>query len=126
MKIKQYNNAVEELVEKNYLVMTKGNNYIFNENPVITKKDNDVMTKKDNDVITKEDNPLLPLETRNNTNTTLHNTNNNTEKNLPAQEEKYQEVSKREMISLGVPFEVIDEEKSLYKILATNKIVKAV
>lgn len=39
---------------------------------------------------------------------------------------EYKEVSKREMLALGVPYEVIDAEKSLYKILATNKIVKAV
>jgi predicted transcriptional regulator len=40
--------------------------------------------------------------------------------------QEYKEVSKREMLALGVPHEVIDAEKSLYKILATNKIVKAV
>ena len=79
MKIKQYNNAIDELIEKNYLVMTKGNNYMFNEKPVIPKGNNDVITKKDNDVITKSNNPLLPKDIRNITTTTLDNTINNTE-----------------------------------------------
>lgn len=42
------------------------------------------------------------------------------------EEEQYQRVSKREMLSLGVPYEIVDEAKSLYKILATKKIVRAV
>lgn len=68
MKIKQYNNAVETLIEKKYLVNTSGNNYDFYEVPV--------NTKKDNDVITFEDNTLSPLEIRNNTDITFNNTDN--------------------------------------------------
>lgn len=79
IKIKQYNNAIDELIEKGYLVITKGNNYEFNETPVITKEDNHVITKSNNDVITKEDNTLLPKVIRNNTYNTYNNTINNTE-----------------------------------------------
>ena len=47
MKIKQYNNAVNTLIDKGYLINTSGNNYTFNEIPVITKEDNAVITKGD-------------------------------------------------------------------------------
>jgi hypothetical protein len=40
--------------------------------------------------------------------------------------EEYKEVSKREMIAYGVPYEVVDESKNLYRIIATNKIVRAI
>lgn len=40
--------------------------------------------------------------------------------------EEYKQVSKREMIAYGVPYEVVDENKNLYRIIATNKIVRAV
>ena len=67
MKIKQYNNAVAELIEKGYLVNTKGNNYEFYEMPVITKSNNAVITKSNNE--------LLPKDIRNNTdNTYIDNT----------------------------------------------------
>lgn len=42
------------------------------------------------------------------------------------EEEEYPQVSKREMLAYGVPYQVVDETKSLYRIIATNKIVKAV
>ena len=100
MKIKQYNNAVKELIDKGYLVHIQGDSYKFHEiavitkednvkikeNHVITKEDNDVITvitKEDNDVITKEDNvvitkgnnPLSPKVIRNNTyNSAINNT----------------------------------------------------
>ena len=79
MKIKQYNNAVNELIDKNFLVITKGNNYVFNEIPVITKEDNVVITKGNNDVMTKSNNVLLPNVIRNITNTTINTTNNITD-----------------------------------------------
>lgn len=68
IKIKQYNNAVQELVEKGYLIQENGNVYIFKEQPQT------VMTKGNNEVMTKGNDELLPKEIRNNTN----NTNNNT------------------------------------------------
>lgn len=74
IKIKQYNNAIEELIKKNYLVCDKGNNYFFCEIP---NKINTVITKEDNEVMTKSNKELLPKETRNNT----ENTNNNTKQN---------------------------------------------
>lgn len=79
IKIKQYNNAIKELTEKHYLVNTKGNNYIFNEVPVITKSNNSVISFEDNAVITKSNNQLLPKDTRNITNTTNNITNDITE-----------------------------------------------
>lgn len=78
IKIKQYNNAVKELMEEGYLVNTKGNNYVFHEISVKTKGNNDVNTKEDNDVITKGNNELLPLDIRNTTDNTYNNTSNNT------------------------------------------------
>lgn len=93
MKIKQYNNAVDKLIEQGYLVrQEESNRYTFCEIPVITKKDNesankntvipkgnnDVITKSNNDVISKGNNALLPLGLRNNTNTTLNTTIDNT------------------------------------------------
>lgn len=100
MKIKQYNNAVKELIDKGYLVHIQGDSYKFHEiavitkednvkikeNHVITKEDNDnitvitkednvVITKKDNVVITKGNNSLSPKVIRNNTyNSTMNNT----------------------------------------------------
>lgn len=72
IKIKQYNNAIQELVEKGYLIQEQGNIYIFNEQPQTSSY---VITKGDNDVMTKNNKELLPKDTRNNT---LDNTNNNT------------------------------------------------
>lgn len=76
MGIKQYNTAVEKLVEKGYLVAEEGSNhYIFHE-VVVTKGNNEnaeknsVVTKGNNDVLTKGNNPLLQKEIRNITYTT--------------------------------------------------------
>ena len=66
IKIKQYNNAVAELMNKGYLVNTKGNNYIFNEKPVMPFEDNAVITKSNNAVITKEDKKYYKDTTKNN------------------------------------------------------------
>ena len=74
IKIKQYNNAVEELLNKGYLVCEKGNMYKFYE---IAQKGNSVITKEDNEVITKCNNELLPKETRNITNNTIYTTKQN-------------------------------------------------
>jgi hypothetical protein len=93
IKIKQYNNAVNTLIEKGYLVNTKGNNYEFREKPVITKQDNDVITFEDNDVITFEDNTLLPKEIRNITYTTINTTINTTEEALRASAQVFLEPS---------------------------------
>lgn len=87
IKIKQYNNAVKELTDKGYLVNTKGNNYEFHENPVITKEDNAVITKEDNSVNTKGNNTLLPKEIRNITDTTINNTINNTKEETNPKED---------------------------------------
>lgn len=88
MKIKQYNNAVDQLIEKGYLVVQSGNQYAFNEKAVITKEDNEkncvmpkgnnaVITKEDNGVMPKSNNELLPKGIRNNTYTTEDNTIDN-------------------------------------------------
>lgn len=83
MGIKQYNTAIEKLIEKGYLVAEEGSNqYIFNEMPVVTKGNNDseeknhVVTKGNNDVITKGNNTLLQKDIRNIT----YNTDYTTEK----------------------------------------------
>ena len=80
MKIRQYNSAVEELIEKGYLVPIGGNRYSFNEIAVMTKCNNEesvntkcnnaVITKCNNTVDTKCNNALLQNVIRNNTNTT--------------------------------------------------------
>lgn len=87
IKIKQYNNAVKELTDKGYLVNTKGNNYIFNEIPVITKEDNAVITKGNNTLLPKETTQLLPKEIRNITDTTT-NTKDNTKQTIPEEKEQ--------------------------------------
>lgn len=93
IKAKQYNNAVEELITKGYLVAEGGNKYTFNEiavmpkgnnessvsNSLMPKGHNDVIPKGHNVVIPKGNNVLCPLDIRNNTNTTLDNTIDNTE-----------------------------------------------
>ena len=76
IKIKQYNSAIEELIEKGYLVKEKGFNYYFNELP---QKGSSVIRKKDIEVIPKKDIiNLLPKDKRNNTNNTINNTKENT------------------------------------------------
>lgn len=75
MKIKQYNNAVAELIEKGYLIQQKGNLYFFSEKPI---KDNTVITKEDNEIITKGNNKILPKDTRNITDITNNTTKQNT------------------------------------------------
>ena len=77
MKIKQYNNAVAQLIEKGYLVEQSGNYYIFNEVAVMPKGNNEkacVMPKGNNAVMPKSNNELLPKGIRNNTDTTIDNT----------------------------------------------------
>ena len=71
IKIKQYNNAVKELIQKRYLVRSAdgGNHYDFF---VVAKA---VIPSQDNAVNTKEDNVLYPCDTRNIIDTTLDNTN---------------------------------------------------
>lgn len=92
LKKRQYNSAIEELIEKNYLTNTGGNHYDFYEVAVVTKCNNEeeqeklvvskcnnaVITKCNNDVITKGNNVLLQNDTRNNTYNTYNNTMNNT------------------------------------------------
>ena len=93
MKKKQYDNAVHQLEDKNYLVVTKGNHYIFNEIPVVPKSDN-ALYQKDTTALYQKD-------TTGNTqkiqeilqDTTYNNTNNNTEE---ITEVKYEFMSRRE------------------------------
>lgn len=75
IKIKQYNSAIDELIEKGYLVKEKGYNYYFNELP---QNGSSVIPKKDNEVILKKDINLLPKGTRNNTDNTINTTKENT------------------------------------------------
>lgn len=89
MKIKQYNNAIDELKEKGYLVEQGGNCYTFNEvavmpkgnnekESVMPKSNNAVMPKGNNTVMPKSNNSLLPKDIRNNTDI-IYNTFNNTQ-----------------------------------------------
>lgn len=121
MKIKQYNNAVATLIDKGYLVNTKGNNHKFYEKPVITKEDNVV--------ITFEDNELLPEETRNITDTTINNITE--EKSIPVVEEEKEpevkpegKVSKAFLDSMGCRYTLIS--KNLIKVIDTGKVMELV
>lgn len=69
IKIKQYNNAIKDLIEKQYLVPSAegGEHYNFYD---VSQA---VIPKEDNDVITKEDNNLSSKVIRNN----IYNINNN-------------------------------------------------
>ena len=136
IKIKQYNNAIETLIEKGYLTAASGNTYNFNEiavmpledneNDVMTKSNNDVMTKSNNDVMTKSNNALLPKDIRNNTNNTLNNTLDNTgelspplaAQSLPKVEELVK-VSKAQMLALWKPENITYLEDNI--ILVGNK-----
>ena len=73
IKIKQYNNAVDELIQKRYLVRSVdgGNHYDFYE---VAQA---VIPSQDNAVNTKEDKALYPCGTRNNTDTTIDTTRGN-------------------------------------------------
>jgi hypothetical protein len=94
MKIKQYNNAIDELITQGYLVQQgESNSYLFMESGVIPKGNNEnktlmpkgnnaVIPKSNNGVMPKSNNALLPKEIRNNTNTTLDNTIDNTDLEL--------------------------------------------
>lgn len=62
IKIKQYNNAVEELIEKGYLVQEKGNQFFFYEIP---QQSNSVITKEDNEDLTKSNKLLSSKDIRN-------------------------------------------------------------
>ena len=102
MKIKQYTNAFNQLVELGYLVNTNGNNYAFRENPVITKSNNEkeeekpvmpkgnnvVIPKSNNGVTPKGNNALFPKEIRNITTTTKNTTINITESEKKEEEAK--------------------------------------
>ena len=69
IKIKQYNNAIKDLIDKQYLVPSAdgANHYTFYD---VSQA---VIPKEDNDVITKEDNNLSSKDVRNN----IYNINNN-------------------------------------------------
>ena len=78
IKIKQYNNAVDELIQKRYLVRSAdgGNHYDFYEVA------NAVISSQDNAVITKEDKVLYPCGTRNIIDTTINTTKDEDANNI--------------------------------------------
>lgn len=149
MKIKQYSNAVKELIEKGYLVEQSGNAYNFFEVAVMPKEDNEkesvmpkgnnaVMPKKDNGVMPKGNNALLPQRIRNNTNTTLHNTEDitkgfllpNGNKNAaPSSAEgqkpkAYQKVSKQWLEDNGVEYKL--QVANLGYVVATGALIEVI
>jgi hypothetical protein len=75
------------LKKEGYLVNTKGNLFVFNENPVVSKGNNAVVSKENNAVVSKGNNvvvskgnnELYPKDTRNITDNTYNNTKNITE-----------------------------------------------
>ena len=71
IKIKQYNNAVKELIQKGYLVLVNKSSNIYNfyEMNCNYKDDITTNTNSNNDDITFDDKPLYHLVKRNNTNT---------------------------------------------------------
>ena len=103
LKKKQYDNAVKELIEKSYLVVSKGNNYVFNEIPVVSKGNNDVVSKSNN--------VLYPKDTRNITNTTFNTTKDITLENLTASAVKFskEKPEAKELGSLDNPIAVKKE-----------------
>lgn len=139
-----YVNARKALVAKGWLTHDPAKGITVNFDAIRGNRGNTTLqTKKEcsNTTLPQGSNTILPH--RSNTilpqcsNTTLHiinNTDNKIDKETdssemfhPADESiSYQEVSKKEMLALGVPYEVVDEGESLYRILATNKIVRAI
>lgn len=73
MKKKQYTNAINELINKEYLVVSKGNHYNFNEipeNSEVSKDNHDVVSFSNQASIPKEPTQCIPKDTRNTTNIT--------------------------------------------------------
>ena len=70
IKIKQYNTAVKELIEKKYLIQSRDGSNIYD----FFEVSQAAHTKEDNGVITKGDNSLSPCSTRNNIDTTFNST----------------------------------------------------
>ena len=145
MKIKQYNNAVDELIEKGYLVAQGGNKYLFSEvavkpkgnnekESVMPKSNNAVITKKDNAVITKSNNQLFPLGIRNNTDITQNNTIDNTEgeefqpaaksSSLSKAPKAYQKVSKAWLESNGIEYRL--QVANLGYVVATGALIEVI
>lgn len=104
----------------------RGNTILQNEkqcsNTTLLQRGNTTLPHCSNTTLPQCSNTTLPII--NNIDNKIDNKTNSLNE-LP-QEEKYPEVSKKEMISLGARYEVIDEAKSLYRIIATNKIVRAI
>ena len=137
MKIKQYNNAVDELIEKGYLVAQGGNKYLFSEVAVKPKGNNEkesVMPKSNNAVITKSNNQLFPLGIRNNTDITQNNTIDNTEgeefqpaaksSSLSNAPKAYQKVSKAWLESNGIEYRL--QVANLGYVVATGALIEVI
>lgn len=89
MKKKQYDNAVSQLIEKGFLVVSKGNYYIFNEKKFVVPKGNNSLLPKDTTQLYQKD------TTRSNEkiqeilqDTTIHNTKDNTVAAEPPQTDR--------------------------------------
>lgn len=121
MKIKQYTNAKNKLIEAGYLTETSSNHYTFSQIPVIPKGNNenkenavnpkgnnDVIPKGNKDVITKSNNALLPKDTRNITPITSTTINNTSDDNYPT-------ITRAECMSLKNK-EIIDATKGIIKV----------
>jgi hypothetical protein len=101
----------------------RGNTILQNENQcsntTLPQRGNTILPHRSNTILPQCSNTILPI---------IDNTDNNTDKIIDSEDfsQEYKKVSKREMLALGVPYEVVDESQGLYRILATNKIVKAI
>ena len=119
LKKKQYDNAVKQLIEKHYLVVSKGYNYTFNEIPVVPKGNNDVVSKGNKDVVSKGNNTLYPKDTRNITDTTI-----NTTKNITGDEECQEEGNSIENPIEKKVSEFTEEEKGSYQQTGLKGVMK--
>lgn len=101
IKIKAYNSAIAAMIEKGYLVNTKGEYYVFHEIPVRENEDDN-----DNSVILPEDNPypsagqrVIPSEDKAYppaSQEILHYYNNNTIDNTLCEPSRKREASQEE------------------------------
>lgn len=136
-----YINARKALVSKGWLTHDPSRGITVNFNNIYGKDrgntilqnekqcSNTTLPQGGNTTLLHPSNTTLPQRG----NTTLHIINKidkeidkeTNRKEIPREEEFYNRVSKREMMALQVPYEVVDKDKNLYRILATNKMVIA-
>ena len=133
-----YKNARKKLVEKGWIICVPGKSITVNYNAIYKGISQNTPIKEKEKTEGYCQNTPQGIS-QNTPQGYCQNTYNNITNNIKeydkgeafsAKAEKssinYPEVSLKEMLGLGVPYEVIDKENSIYRIIATNKTVRAI